>query len=191
MKYSRRAAVRRTAPTLSVTSYALMRVASAGLPPSDNPDTRREQRWSVARRRPQDQQIHNTWRGWFGWGGVCGGNATGYEPRAGAGPVLRIGRRESATPACRDEVLKAMVRLEDQTDDGVFTAGRIFAEMVRRGTSYRRSTVSKTMQRMKEPDVGGRVYLQRVGLQGFRLRSRADVHRESSRHRPEMHEVDC
>lgn len=57
-----------------------------------------------------------------------------------------------------------MARLQDRTGDDVFTTTHVFAEMMALGTSYKRNTVSKTMQRMKEPDLGGRVYLQRVGL---------------------------
>lgn len=65
------------------------------------------------------------------------------------GPVLRIGRRESGTTTCRDEVAEAMVRLKNQTGEDAFTAARVFADMSSRGTSYKESTVSKTRQRMK------------------------------------------
>jgi hypothetical protein len=84
------------------------------------------------------------------------------------GPVLRVGQRKLSRSTCRDEVLAAMRRLVEQTDDEVFTVACVFAEMGRDGTRYKESAVYKAMQRMKT--AGDEGCLERVGRQGFRLR---------------------
>ncbi len=87
-------------------------------------------------------------------------------------PVRRRASKPAGatSPTCRDEVVAALVRLADRTGDEVFTGGQIYSEMLRVSTRYTKSTVLKTMQRMKEPP-SGRPYarLQQVRGVGFRL----------------------
>ncbi len=83
------------------------------------------------------------------------------------GPVLQVRERKPSRLTCRDEVLAAISRLMERTDDEVFTVARMFAEMSGVGTGYKESAVYKTMQRMKA--AGDEGCLERVGRQGFRL----------------------
>lgn len=64
-----------------------------------------------------------------------------------------------------------MHRLMECTDEEVFTVTRVFAEMSSVGTSYKQSAVCKAMQRMKAPDHRNERPLERLGRQGFRLRT--------------------
>jgi hypothetical protein len=90
------------------------------------------------------------------------------------GSLLLVGQRESSRPTCRDEVLAAMHGLANRTGREVFTVARVFDEMDRAGTSYKRSTVYKTMQRMKSAGEGnGHRSLERKGPLGFRLKPEA------------------
>lgn len=73
-------------------------------------------------------------------------------------------------PTCRDEIVAAFQRLAEITDQDVFTGGRVYAEMALFETGHPKSTVLKTMRRMKEaPDRPQYVRLERVGTSGFRL----------------------
>ncbi len=66
-----------------------------------------------------------------------------------------------------------MHRLMERTGEEVFTVTRVFTEMGSVGNSYKHSAVYKTMQRMKAPDHRSAIALERVGRQGFRLRTGA------------------
>jgi hypothetical protein len=78
--------------------------------------------------------------------------------------VIDMGIKPSPLPC---EVLAAISRLMERTDDEVFTVARVFAEMSGVGTGYKESAVYRTMQRMKA--AGDEGCLERVGRQGFRL----------------------
>jgi hypothetical protein len=78
--------------------------------------------------------------------------------------------RSTAAPTCHDEVLAAVVALTERTGRDGFTGGQIYAEMLSAGTQYPKSTVLKTMQRMKAaPTRPPYARLERVGTSGFRL----------------------
>lgn len=70
-----------------------------------------------------------------------------------AGQVIRLGRRQSAVPSCRDEVIAALAALSVRGGKQAFTVCEVYAEMLARGTAYAEATVFKTMQRMKEPPI--------------------------------------
>lgn len=79
-------------------------------------------------------------------------------------------RPRKTIPTCRDEVVAALVGLSVRTGTDVFTGGQVYAEMLSAGTRYPKSTVLKTMQRMKEaPERPPYARLERVGTAGFPL----------------------
>lgn len=79
-------------------------------------------------------------------------------------------RPSKAVPTCRDEVLAVLTGLTERTGNDVFTGGEVHAEMAGAGTRYSKSTVLKTMQRMKTaPSRPPYFRLKRVGTSGFRL----------------------
>jgi hypothetical protein len=87
-----------------------------------------------------------------------------------AGQRFGLSRRRPAASSCRDEVVAALAGLTGPDEEPVFTAREVYAEMLVAGTSYVESTVSKTMQRMKDPATRPPyVQLERVGSSGFRL----------------------
>ena len=66
--------------------------------------------------------------------------------------------------------MAALVGLAERTGKEVFTGGEVHAEMAETGTRYPKSTVLKTIQRMKEPpDRPPYARLERIGTSGFRL----------------------
>ena len=99
---------------------------------------------------------------------ISGGDASTYEhPACRARPSAAGSGAQAVALTCRDEVLAAISRLMERTDDEVFTVARVFAEMSGVGSGYKESAVYKTMQRMKT--AGDEGCLERVGRQGFRL----------------------
>lgn len=75
-----------------------------------------------------------------------------------------------ADATCRDEILAALHRLREHTGRDILTGGQVYAEMLRSGTAYTKSTTLKTIQRMKEvPTRPPFAQLERVGTSGFRL----------------------
>jgi hypothetical protein len=86
-----------------------------------------------------------------------------------AGQRLRLGGRKPAGSSCRDEAA-ALAVLAARHGKQVFTVGEVYVEMLATGTSYAESTVSKTMQRMKEPAARPPyAQLERGATGGFRL----------------------
>jgi hypothetical protein len=76
---------------------------------------------------------------------------------------------------CRDSVISALLGLAERTSRDVFTGGQVYTEMLSKGANYSKSTVLKTMQRMKEPpDRAPYIRLVRDGRSGFRLEQAAD-----------------
>ncbi|MGH9918871.1 MAG: hypothetical protein ACRD6W_08400 [Nitrososphaerales archaeon] len=86
----------------------------------------------------------------------------------------RLDERKAPTATCQHEVLAAVVALTEQTGGGGITGGQIYAEMLAQGTRYSKSTVLKTVQRMKAPPTRPPyVRLEQVGDSGFRLAERS------------------
>jgi len=87
------------------------------------------------------------------------------------GPVIRLGARQRATLTCRDEVLAAIDELQAREGLDTFTIRQVAGEMLAAGTTYKKSAITKTIQRMRGED-GCAVApdLERVDRTHFRLR---------------------
>jgi hypothetical protein len=68
------------------------------------------------------------------------------------GPVIRLGGRRRTALTCRDEVLAAIDELEAREGLETFTVRQIAAEMMAAGSAYKKSTITKTIQRMRGED---------------------------------------
>ena len=99
-------------------------------------------------------------------------------PMISLNPARTVARPRGGTPdrprkavsTCRDEVVAAVMALTERTAGVASTGGQIYAEMVATGMRHPKSTVLKTIQRMKGlPSRPPYVQLERVGTSGFRL----------------------
>jgi hypothetical protein len=81
-----------------------------------------------------------------------GAGASKSQPRPTiAGRPIHLGERKPAVLTCRDEVVAAVEALAVGGGEPVFTVERVYAAMVRCGSSWSRETVAKTMLRMTRP----------------------------------------
>src|SRR6266702_2287470 len=73
---------------------------------------------------------------------INGGDASEYEPRSAVGGGwLRLGSRKLAAGTRRDEVMAALMTLQQRTGVRVFTFREVYAEMIAVGTCYAESAV--------------------------------------------------
>jgi hypothetical protein len=87
------------------------------------------------------------------------------------GPVIRLGGRRRTTLTCRDEVLAAIHDLEAREGVETFTVPQLAAEMLAAGTMYKKSAITKTIQRLRGEDgCTATPDLERVDPTHFRLR---------------------
>jgi hypothetical protein len=94
------------------------------------------------------------------------------RPAAIPGPVLRLGARQRTTLTCKDEVLAAIGDLETREGVETFTTRQVAAEMLAAGSVYKKSTITKTIQRMRGDDgCTATPDLERVNRTYFRRRA--------------------
>jgi len=87
------------------------------------------------------------------------------------GPVIRLGSRRRTALTCRDEVLAAIDELQAREGLETFTVRQVTGEMLAAGTTYKKSAITKTIQRMRgEDNCTAAPDLKRVDRTHFRLR---------------------
>jgi hypothetical protein len=92
------------------------------------------------------------------------------RPTAIPGRVIRLGARRRIALTCRDEVLAAIDDLEAREGLDTFTVRQVAAEMLAAGSTYKKGTITKTIQRMRGEDgCTAAPDLERVDRTHFRL----------------------